>query len=212
MGYIDALASIIEYESNANQSFAIFEKIYSNKGQLDEIMTFAKELKLRHGYDKLLLSVHRFYEKESIKIESKKPYSSMIALNEKINESVNINKNVLGINDLKFEVSITVKKNDDNDDDNNKEEVKKDGDDEDEDEIPEAVECQIWLKIPVDINRKQIDIWNDILLKTVAIELDLTKEEIDSDDLEKVYKETISLSLEENFVGLIVEPFLVFFR
>merc|ERR1712228_503589 len=108
-----------------------------------------------------------------------------------------------GINDLKFEVSITVKKNDDNDDDdNNKEEFKKDEDDEDEDEIPEAVECQIWLKIPVDINRKQIDIWNDILLKTVAIELDLTKEEIDSDDLEKVYKETISLSLEENFVGL----------
>merc|ERR1712228_746893 len=71
------------------------------------------------------------------------------------------------------------------------------------DESSESVECELWLKIPIDAEMQQIESWNDILLKSISIDLSQNSGIDDNEEyFIKVYRDEIVVDLEENFVGL----------
>merc|ERR1712228_141455 len=71
------------------------------------------------------------------------------------------------------------------------------------DESSESVECELWLKIPIDAEMQQLESWNDILLKSISIDLSQNSGIDDNEEyFIKVYRDEIVVDLEENFVGL----------
>merc|ERR1712228_626814 len=56
-----------------------------------------------------------------------------------------------------------------------------------------GIEWELWLKIPIDAKMKQIKSWNDILLKSVSIDLSQNKMN---------FRKKIVVDLAENYVGL----------
>merc|ERR1712154_755089 len=97
------------------------------------------------GYDKLLLAVHRFYKKQTIKVDTTKDVSVISA-------SLKNKESILGMKRVKVRVYGNMNAN-----------------------KIEQIECELWLKVAIDAKLKQIRSWNDILLKTLSVDLSASK-------------------------------------
>eukprot|EP01084_Bolivina_argentea_P043354 79888_1 len=200
------LSSIIEYEPDAQQSYAIIKHHYDLKQQndkqsyFDKILKLANKMKLRRGYDKLLLSMQRFYRKTKINIKPQKR-STLIGIK-------NVDNDILGIKELKVKITVNVtesKSPDIDEDDLYVLPIKQMKTElntlrgtapvihAEHEETTDSVSCQLWLKLPPDLDKKQIESWNDILLKTITIDLD---------DSIPQYQKLIGVNLSENYTSL----------
>merc|ERR1712228_263871 len=160
------LSNLIEYEPNAKHSHAIMKrhydlKIAANKDRqsyFDEIMPLAQKLKLRHGYDRILLAIEPFYKKIKVEIVSQTPSKRIFV------DMAKINSQIFGIKQVDLNVDIAVVSN---------VKIKKKKDYDIEAEKDDQIFCEIWLKIPINPSEHQIESWNDILMYEFSV--DLTK-------------------------------------